>query len=105
MNIYVWSIIITLILYIVLQYIEKQKYESNNQKYNLFTIQNLLILVILYIIITIIIYYITISSSNTIISIPTINNDVLKDNIDPNILKKINDNISIGFEPNDEFDI
>ena len=92
---YIWSIIITLIIFIIIQYFEKKKCDENNENYNLFTITNILVITILYTIITIILYFLY--NNN----VKTNNIDIDKDHIDPNILKKIPDNINVGFEPFD----
>lgn len=92
---YIWSIIITLIIFIIIQYFEKRKCDENNENYNLFTITNILVITILYTIITIILYFLY--NNN----VKTNNIDIDKDHIDPNILKKIPDNINVGFEPFD----
>jgi len=99
---YLWSLIITLILFTVIQFIEKQKYEQNNVNYDLFTLNNLLIFVILYIIITIIFFFISTGSSNNLNKLQkggVDGGDILKDYIDPNILHKVPDNINIGIDP------
>ena len=92
---YIWSIIITLIIFIIIQYFEKRKCDENNENYNLFTITNILVITILYTIITIILYFLY--NNN----VKTNNIYIDKDHIDPNILKKIPDNINVGFEPFD----
>jgi len=94
---YIWSIIITLIIFIIIQYFEKRKCDENNENYNLFTITNILVITILYTIITIILYFLY----NNNVKTNNIDIDIDKDHIDPNILKKIPDNINVGFEPFD----
>ena len=97
---YLWSLIITLIIFTVIQFIEKQKYEQNNLEYDLFTLNNLLILVILYIIITIIFFFISTGSSNNLNKLQKGGDgDLIKDNIDFNILHKVPDNINVGIDP------
>lgn len=95
---YIWSIVITLIVFIIIQYFEKKRCNENDENYNLFTLSNLLVIGILYLIITVISYFLY--NNKDIIK----NNDIEidKDHIDPNILKKIPDNINTGFEPFDD---
>ena len=97
---YIWSLVISIIIFIIIQYIENDKYNKIGEKYNPFTIINLVIFVILYVLLSIIFFYILsdkkIFSSNEEIDI--------NNNIDPLILKKIPDTFNTGFEPFDEMD-
>jgi predicted PurR-regulated permease PerM len=95
---YIWSIVITLIIFIIIQYFEKKRCNENNEDYNLFTLSNLLVIGILYLIITVISYFLY---NNKDIMKNNKDIEIDKDHIDPNILKKIPDNINVGFEPFD----
>lgn len=99
---YIWSVILTLILFIIIQYVEKNKAIENNIDYNLFNINNLLIFVFLYIICTIIFYYLfSFTSLNNILSFTKqddMTNINLGDKLDPTVLNKINEDFHTGFE-------
>lgn len=102
---YIWSIIISIILFLLLQYNEYNKNKKNNINYEIFTLSNIGSFLIIYIIITIISYYISNNNQdikNSIIGgcdnnkYEIINKNI---NINPDVLKKIPDNIDIGFTP------
>lgn len=102
---YIWSFAIAIILFSIIQYIEYDKNKKINKKYEIFTIINGIIFVIIYILSTILCYYVLSDDYNVFNSNEkTINNDIIdtNNNIDPLILKKISDNFNIGFEPFDE---
>jgi hypothetical protein len=102
---YIYSFIITLILFIIIQLIEKNK---NEKEYVLFTLNNVLIFVILFIISSIILYY--------VIGNEAINLNIFDFNfkggsaasasslneINPEILTQIPDKVNVGFEPYDD---
>lgn len=98
---YIWSLVISLILFIIIQFFENEKCKKNNEIYNLFSINNFIIFFIIYLLSTIIFYYIFTSYTNII---PLKNNDININNdnmdIDKNLLKKIPDVYQTGFEPN-----
>lgn len=117
MEYYILSFIITFILFTILQIIEYRKniHEINNnihdyyiEPYNLFQVNNILLFIIIYIIFTVICFYM--NTSNISFSLvsrnnkggtisESIHNVQIKDEIDPRILSKINDNFNVGFEP------
>jgi hypothetical protein len=103
---YIWSLGIAIILFAIIQYVEYEKHRKLNKKYDVFTVINCIIFVIIYIMSTIIFYYI-LSDNNDILNFKEKiidNNDIIdiNTNIDPLILKRIPDNFNIGFEPFDE---
>lgn len=105
---YIWSLFISIVLLVIIVYIEKQKNDNKNIKYDIFSLSNLLIFGIIYLISTILCYFV-ISDDNLLINIE--NEKVIidnkyekidtKKNIDPLILKRISDNFDTGFEPYD----
>ena len=84
---YIWSLIISIIIFAIIQYIENDKYSKQGKTYNPFTIINLIIFVILYVLLSIVFFYV-LSDQNIFSSEIDTNN-----NIDPLILKKIPDNL------------
>lgn len=110
MKYYFFSFIIAIVIFIIIQYLEynKQKTEEELQQepYNLFTIANLLLFFIIYLVITIGLFYLNASNINlfSFIELPnnknSTNNQIeIKEEIDPKILSKINDNFDTGFGP------
>jgi len=117
MEYYIISLILTIIIFGIIQFYEYNKYkkdiENSNlyfEPYSIFTMNNLLLLIILYIVITISCYYLNISKFKFFDNICKISNitklpDIKKggndinNEIDPKILAKINDNFDVGFEP------
>lgn len=105
---YIWSLFISVVLLVIIVYIEKQKNDNKNMKYDIFSLSNLLLFGIIYLISTILCYFV-ISDDNLLINIE--NEKVIIDNkyekidtkrnIDPLILKRISDNFDTGFEPYD----
>lgn len=109
---YLTSFLSTLVLFVIIQYIEynRSKNEPENE-YSLFTLNNILLFVIIFIVITIALHYLSPfiskfdftsinmnmkgggSNNNTTATIEEIKE------IDPKILSKINDNFDVGFEP------
>lgn len=117
MKYYFFSFIISVILFIIIQYMEYKKVNEdvNEEPYKLFKLANLLLFIIIYIVITIAIFYLNASNMNllsfldfsSLISVKnkttTTNNDI-KDDIDPKVISKINDNFDTGFAPYDNDD-
>ncbi len=121
MEYYIASLIISLIIFTIIYLLDKgpvndNYYNNEPVKKQLFTSNNILLFVIIYIVATIISYYIFTSSLSlagfySIIPMfilnlfkppaeaPPLIND--NDEIDPKILRKINDNIDTGFMPNE----
>lgn len=98
---YIWSLVISLILFIIIQFYENEKCKKNNEPYNVFTTNNFIIFFIIYLLLTISFYYLFTSYPNIINLIPmkseiNTNND---DIIDKNMLKRIPDMYDTGFEP------
>lgn len=103
---YIWSLVISLILFIIIQFYENEKCKKNNEPYNVFTTNNFIIFFIIYLLSTILFYYLFTSYPNIINLIPIksfsfssseINTN--NDDIDKNILKRIPDIYETGFEP------
>lgn len=112
MKYYFFSFIIAIIIFIIIQYLEYNKQrrdvELQEEPYNLFTIANFLLFIIIYLVITIGLFYLNASNINlfSFLELPnktSINggniNQEVKEDIDPKILSKINDNFDIGFVP------
>jgi magnesium-transporting ATPase (P-type) len=122
MEYYIVSLIISVIIFGIIYSLDKSSnnnyYDDDNNspppKKQLFTSNNILLFVIIYIVATVVSYYIFTSSLSlagfsSIIpvfilnlfkppaEVPPMIND--NDEIDPKILRKINDNIDIGFVP------
>jgi hypothetical protein len=133
MEYYLISLVITIFIFGIIQIYEYNKNKReidenvNNfyiEPYSLFSMNNMLLLVILYIVFTIGAYYLNVSKwkftefKKAIIGgdmyginkdlngmSKDISNDMngmmkeIKEDIDPKILSKINDNFNVGFEP------
>jgi hypothetical protein len=122
MEYYILSLIISFIIFAILQFIEYRKinHEINNnvndyyiEPYNLFHINNILLFIVIYIVITVVCFYVNTSNlslskylsfsfqstAKTDTSNNNINNLQIKEEIDPRVLSKINDNFNVGFEP------
>lgn len=122
MEYYILSLIISFIIFAILQFIEYRKinHEINNnvndyyiEPYNLFHINNLLLFIVIYIVLTVACFYLNTSNlslskylsfsfqstAKTDITNNNINNLQIKEEIDPRVLSKINDNFNVGFEP------
>ena len=91
-------IITTIFIFLVLQYNEFQKLKKKKEKYTIFNITNIFILFIIYILLSII-YFLFFDNKNII---KTQKNIVKKIEINTDLLKKIPDNINIGFTPFDD---
>jgi hypothetical protein len=99
------SLIISALIFSIIQYLEYKKYSKKNKKYNLLNLSNFGIFILIYILTTIVIFLLiegkNINKVQKNIELKEIN---IKDNleIDTNILKKIPDNINTGFTPYSE---
>jgi hypothetical protein len=117
MEYYIVSLIISVIIFGIIYSLDKGNIDDEYNKKQLFTSNNILLFVIIYIVATIVSYYIFTSSLSlagfsSIIPIfilnlfkppaeaPPLIND--NDEIDPKVLRKINDNIDIGFMPDNK---
>ena len=121
MEYYIISLFISLFIFAILQFIEYRKINheiKNNdndyhiEPYNLFHINNILLFIVIYIVLTVACFYL--NTSNLSLSKyfsfsfesgmkkggnDNINNIQIKEEIDPRVLSKINDNFNVGFEP------
>jgi hypothetical protein len=107
---YLTSFLSTLVLFVIIQYIEYNRSKNEPEyEYSLFTLNNILLFVIIFIVITIALHYLSPIISK--IDFTSINMNMkgggsttattieeIKE-IDPKILSKINDNFDVGFEP------
>lgn len=99
---YIWSFVISIILFIIIYLIEKKKNDNDNIYTPLISINNITSFIVLYLLSTIVIYFASNTDDN---DVKDNNITYIKDNkyIDPSILKKINEDIDVGFSPyNDE---
>lgn len=117
MEYYLISLIITIVIFGVIQIYEynkiKRYIEENGENYyiepySLLNMNNLLLIVILYIVSTISCYYLNVSkwkifdNIKKVVEIKKTGGEEIKTEIedfDPKILSKINDNFNVGFEP------
>jgi hypothetical protein len=117
MEYYLISLIITIVIFGVIQIYEynkiKRYIEENGENYyiepySLLNMNNLLLIVILYIVSTISCYYLNVSkwkifdNITKVVEIKKTGGEDIKveiEDIDPKILSKINDNFNVGFEP------
>ncbi len=108
---YLTSFLSTLVLFVIIQYIEYNRSKNDPEnEYSLFTLNNVLLFVIIFMVITIALHYLSpIISKIDFTSIKmnmeqkgggsaAITIEEIKE-IDPKILSKINDNFDVGFEP------
>jgi hypothetical protein len=95
------------------KYIEENGDNYYIEPYSLFNMNNLLLIIILYIVITISCYYLNVSkwkffdNIKKVVEIKKVGGEEIKitnNDIDPKILSKINDNFDVGFEPFDNYD-
>lgn len=127
MEYYITSIFASIIIFIIIQYAEYNKYKNSleedpyQEPFNLFKISNILLFFIVYLVITIGFFYLK-PSIPSLLNLTgflnsnkqggsgnknkdsnnndTINNDNEKEEeIDPTVLSKINDNFDTGFAP------
>jgi hypothetical protein len=97
---YYYSLLITIIVFIFFQVNEYNNSKKNEKKYNLININNIIYFILSYGLLTIIFFFIFESKN-----IKKINFDKIeKDNFEFNneLLRKIPENINIGFIPFDE---
>lgn len=117
MEYYLISLIITIIIFGIIQIYEYNKIrrfiEDNGsnyiEPYSIFTTNNILLIIILYIVLTISCYYLNVSEWKLLKEFKKIvevkktsiggGTDNKIEEIDPKILSKINDNFDVGFEP------
>ena len=110
MEYYLISLILTIFIFSIIQLYEYNKNKReideniNNyyvEPYSLFNMNNILLFIILYIVLTIGAYYLNISKWKFPEFNKTLGGNVsdIKEDIDPKILSKINDNFNVGFEP------
>lgn len=111
MEYYLISLFISIIIFIIIQYLEYNKNNNDpyqqDEPYSLFKLSNLLLLLIIYIVITIAFFYLkpSLSLFNFIKGGNNNNNNnqissiEIKEDIDPKILSRINDNFDTGFAP------
>ena len=127
MEYYLISLIISIIVFSLIQYYEYNRISNENQNsndnyqiYSLFTTSNYLLFGIIYLLITIISHYIYSSNlkimnfftskKNNIIDTNITNNIhnneiSIKDDINPEVISKIHDNFDTGFDPfNSDYD-
>ena len=110
MEYYLISLIITVIIFGIIQIVEYRRIseESNysQETYSLLSINNILLLVIIYIVITIASYllyssnlssYFNFNFKNKGGSVDT--NYTIKEELNPQVISKINDNFDIGLDP------
>tara|TARA_B100001142_G_scaffold310281_1_gene343606 strand:- start:171 stop:479 length:309 start_codon:yes stop_codon:yes gene_type:complete len=96
---YYISILITLIIFIVIQFNEYKSSELKKKKYNLFNLTNIVLIFFIYILSTIILFFIFENKTTLNIEKKVINNIDKNIEINPAILRKIPDNIYTGFTP------
>ena len=103
---YYISILITVLLFSAIQYNEYRKSKYNNKKYNLLNITNFVVILIIYILTIIILFYLFETNSVNEIDVKSkIHKDTFVEKnseINTDFLKKIPDNINIGFTPYNE---
>jgi uncharacterized membrane protein len=115
MQYYLISLIISFVIFVIIQIYEyrKKQNEENDyyEPYLLFTFNNCLVFGIIYLVTTIISYYLYSSNMDiypfkktkidlkTEIPETSTTNNIIKDDINPQILSKINDNFDIGLDP------
>jgi hypothetical protein len=105
---YLWSLLASVISFVAILYNEYNN-TDNKRHYNPFTFTNFGTFVILYIILTIAMYMITGNAGvKTTFNTKAINGggvNIKSASVDPNILRKISDNVYTGFSPNMNSDI
>lgn len=97
---YIWSLIIAVVLFVIIQYKEYHTYKNNNQQYNLYTLTNFMTFVIIYIVSTILFYFLLENNNIKKQKISGGSSETTYiDYVNPNVLKKIQDNMYTGFTP------
>jgi len=106
MEYYLNSLFVSIIIFLIIQYLEYNKASNNpdeEEPYSLFKLSNVLLFVIIYVVFTITFFYLKASNIKlfSFFDQETVNknNDFVKDDIDPKVLSKINDNFETGFAP------
>lgn len=106
MEYYLISLFVSIIAFMIIQYIDYNKSLNNPEEepYSLFKLSNLLLFVIIYLVFTIAFFYLKASNVKLFSFLEAEkggnkNNDYIKDDIDPKVLSKINDNFETGFAP------
>jgi len=91
---YLWSIVFTLLVFILLQYNE---YTKNKSGYKMLTFSNISVFIILYIVVTIIFYFSFSFDFRCLNKIQQRGGNNYE--IDHSMLKKISENLDTGFSP------
>lgn len=106
MEYYLNSLFVSIIIFLIIQYLEYNKASNNpdeEEPYSLFKLSNILLFVIIYVVFTITFFYLKASNVKLFSFFDqetgNKNNDFVKDDIDPKVLSKINDNFETGFAP------
>lgn len=107
MEYYLTSLFISIIVFLIFQYFDYNKYYENpdeEEPYNFFKLSNALLFVIIYVVFTISLFYLKAANIKLFSFFePTKggnkNNDFVNDDIDPKVLSKITDNFDTGFAP------
>ena len=107
MEYYLISLFVSIIIFLIIQYFDYNKSSSNpneEEPYSLFKLSNALLFVIIYVVFTITFFYLNVSNIKLFSFFGeekggNKNNDFVKDDIDPKVLSKINDNFDTGFAP------
>ena len=97
---YNYSLLITIIVFIFFQVNEYNNSKKNDKKYNLININNLIYFILSYVLLTIIFFFIFESKKIKKINFDKIEKDDFEFNNE--LLRKIPENINIGFIPFDE---
>ena len=105
---YIYSFVTTIVLFTFIQIYEKNKKKEEDQEYNLMSLNNVLIFVILFLVSSISLYYLI---NNKTVNLADFKfnfnflkggnaDNIIKDEINTAILRQIPDNnINVGFEP------
>ncbi len=107
MEYYLISLFVSIIIFLIIQYLDYNKSSNNpddEEPYSLFKLSNALLFVIIYVVFTITFFYLNVSNMKLFSFFGeqkggNKNNDFIKDDIDPKVLSKINDNFDTGFAP------
>ena len=94
---YLWSILISIVLFTIIQYLEYSNKQKNKIKYDLLTLKNLATFIVIYIIITIIYYMIFTMNNNQKGGKLSNKNEYFTP--DPAMLRKIAEPMYTGFTP------
>lgn len=104
---YLWSLIVTLIIFVAIQYKEYQQ-TTDKKDYNLITFSNIGILIVIYLIFTIMFYMLFGIDYNCLNKIEKPKSQLKGGNIDdynipidPVMLRRIPDQMYTGFDPYD----